>query len=76
MKVIINEKERGLLYKNGKLVKLLEPGKYHIGSNSSVEKILVNNYIENPACTLEALLALDGCTIFYFITYSVTASDH
>ncbi len=62
MKVIINEKERGLLYKNGKLTKLLEPGKYHIGANSSIEKLTVNNYIENPACTFEALMALNGAS--------------
>ncbi|MBD5080807.1 MAG: slipin family protein [Ruminococcaceae bacterium] len=60
MKVIINERERGLLYKNGKLTKLLMPGKYHFGANSSVEKLPVNQYIENPACTFEALMSLEG----------------
>lgn len=51
MKKIINENQRGLLFKNGKFVKMLEPGKYSFwGNNSTVltcsisEKFNLENY--------------------------------
>ena len=38
MKTIIRENQRGLLFKNGKYVKMLEPGKYHfLSQNTSIE---------------------------------------
>jgi regulator of protease activity HflC (stomatin/prohibitin superfamily) len=35
MKTIINENQRGLLFKNGKFEKMLEPGKYHFFKNNT-----------------------------------------
>ncbi len=40
MKIIINENQRGLLFKNGKYEKLLEPGKYYfLTGNARVETL-------------------------------------
>lgn len=60
MKVIINENEKGLFYKNGKLIKLLDSGKYYIGANSTIEKYLTANYINKPDCSLESLMSVKG----------------
>lgn len=55
MKVIIGDNERGLLYKNGRLIKLLSSGKYHTGANSKIDKYLVGSYLSNLNCTFETL---------------------
>ncbi len=62
MKVIINENERGLLYKNGKLVKLLDSGKYYAGINSRIEKYITANYISKPGCNIDALMKVKGAS--------------
>jgi regulator of protease activity HflC (stomatin/prohibitin superfamily) len=36
MKIIVNENERGLLFKNGKFIKMLNPGKYNFLNNKKV----------------------------------------
>ncbi|MDF2595163.1 MAG: stomatin family protein [Clostridia bacterium] len=36
MKIIVNENERGLLFKNGKFIKMLNPGKYNLLNNKQV----------------------------------------
>lgn len=54
-KVIINENEKGLLFKNGKFVKLLEAGKYHLFGDSVVER--------RPMDELYGELAPSGCSL-------------
>lgn len=60
MKIIVNDNERGLLYKNGKLTKLISSGKYCIGKNSKIDKYAISAFIANPGCTFEALKAVNG----------------
>ena len=36
-KVVINENQKGFLFKNGKFVKLLSAGKYYIFKDSEIE---------------------------------------
>jgi regulator of protease activity HflC (stomatin/prohibitin superfamily) len=36
VKIIVNENERGLLFKNGKFIKMLNPGKYNLLNNKQV----------------------------------------
>ncbi len=62
-KIIINENQRGLLFKNGKFVKLLGAGKYHIFGGSEIElQSLEQPYfaVSSRKCDLETLLANDG----------------
>lgn len=44
MKMIINENQRGLLFKNGRFVKMLNPGKYNFFSNN--KKLVMMNVSE------------------------------
>ena len=37
MKIVINENQKGLLFKNGKYSKKLNAGKYHIFGDSRVD---------------------------------------
>lgn len=55
-KIIINEKEKGLLFKNGKLIKLLHAGKYNIYGNREIEKFHISGTIFSEKVTSEALL--------------------
>lgn len=59
MKIIINENERGFLFKNGKYLHTLEPGKHVLlGGSYGVEKKLVDFYALNVVgCSLDTLLA-------------------
>lgn len=59
MKIIINENERGFLFKNGKYLRTLEPGKHVLlGRGYDVERMPVDTY---PLCVvncgLDTLLA-------------------
>ena len=56
MKVIINERQRGLLFKNGKFVKMLEPGRYHAFGGRHIELSALERAVESEQCTLETLL--------------------
>ena len=58
-KVIINELQKGLLFKNGKFVKLLDAGKYHIWGDSNVEILSIENMLQSKFCSLEMLLQQD-----------------
>lgn len=63
MKKIVNENEKGFLFKNGRLIKLLEPGKYHIGKNAKIEKYLISNYISKLNCNFfEKLMSAEGAS--------------
>ncbi len=59
-KIIINENQRGFLFKNGKFVKLLGAGKYRIFGGKDIEIFSIENpqfAIASQKCTLETLLS-------------------
>lgn len=56
MKTIINESQRGLLFKNGKFIKMLMPGKYHYLPQNKIEVLSLENSISIASCPLETLL--------------------
>lgn len=56
MKTIINENQRGLLFKNGKLVKLLGAGKHYTFGDSQIEILSITEPVHSENCTLETLL--------------------
>lgn len=55
-KFIINENQRGFLFKNGKYVKMLAAGKYYISKNSEIELSYLDEPIHSVNCSLETLL--------------------
>lgn len=58
-KIIINEMQKGLLFKNGKFVKVLEPGKYNLFRGMEVEPLFLKNEIVSVKTSLEVLLNND-----------------
>lgn len=59
-KVIINENERGLLFRNGRYVKLLGPGKYHLFGGSQIETMPLDGMLSPCQCSLDTLLSDPG----------------
>lgn len=55
-KVIINEKEKGLLFKNGKYVKMLDAGKYTLTKGKEVEVFLIDEEIYLKNCSIDTIL--------------------
>lgn len=55
-KVIINDKQKGLLFKNGKYVKLLAAGKYHVFGERDVEILSTDGMVVSSSCPLDTLL--------------------
>ncbi len=55
-KIIINENQRGLLFKNGKYVKMLEAGKYFAHGGKEIEVICLDRPIVSDKCALEIIL--------------------
>ncbi len=56
-KVIINENQRGFLFKNGKYIKTLGAGKYRVHNGKEIEVSDFNRSITSSHCTLDNLLA-------------------
>lgn len=56
-KVIINENQRGFLFKNGKFVRLLGAGKYHVFGGRRIVLASLSLPLFFPECSLETLLA-------------------
>ncbi len=56
-KIIINENQRGFLFKNGKYIKLLGAGKYYVFGDRTIALSELNRPIECAKCSLETLLA-------------------
>lgn len=56
-KIIINENQRGLLFKNGKYVKTLGAGKYLMYAGKMIEVLELDRSINCKLCTLDTLLA-------------------
>lgn len=57
MKKIINENQKGLFFKNGKYVKLLDAGKYYILGDREIEVVSAEGAFKSAKCTLDTLLA-------------------
>lgn len=56
-KIIINENQKGFLFKNGKYIRLLGPGKYHCFGGREIEISEPDQPISCQKCALETLLA-------------------
>ena len=56
-KIIINDNQRGFLFKNGKYEKMLTAGKYNLSRNMEVEIARLDAAIAPKHCTLDTLLA-------------------
>ncbi len=55
-KVIINENQRGLLFKNGRYIKMLRPGKYRSSFAKEIEVQNTGEAISAERCSLDVLL--------------------
>lgn len=56
-KIIINENQKGFLFRNGRFVKLLGAGKYRTWGDSEVELAALDQPIGSGKCALDTLLA-------------------
>lgn len=56
-KILIRESQRGLLYKNGKYIKLLPPGKYYEYGGREIEVVELSQPLHSKLCPLETLLS-------------------
>ena len=56
-KMIINENQRGLLFKNGKYIKLLGAGKYYLCGGKEIDVLDLDEAVACNRCSLETLLA-------------------
>lgn len=57
MKTLIRENERGLLFKNGRYVKVLGAGKYYFLSDVQIELLSLDKMVESKNASLEILLS-------------------
>ena len=55
--MIINENQKGFLFKNGKYVKMLDAGKYYLFGGREIEISNLDQPITSSRCALETLLA-------------------
>lgn len=56
MTTIIHENERGLLFKNGKLMRLLSAGKYLAFGSKEIEVLPIDKALASPSCDIDTLL--------------------
>ncbi len=56
-KVVINENQRGFLFKNGKYVKMLKAGKYLLSGDRCIELSYLDSFLLCQSCDLETLLS-------------------
>lgn len=56
-KVVINENEKGLMFRGGRLAKVLGAGSYYEMGGRTIEKVSVTEPVKSAKCTLERLLA-------------------
>ncbi len=54
--IIINENQRGLLFKNGKYIKMLTAGKYVVGFGKTIDILDMSEPIVSTKCALDTLL--------------------
>ncbi len=60
MKITINESQKGLLYQNGVLLKILGAGKYYAFGGKTIEVLPVDKEITPAGCPLSKLLECAG----------------
>ena len=56
-KILIRESQRGLLFKDGKYIKLLPPGKYYEYGGREIEVVELSQPLCSKLCPLETLLS-------------------
>ncbi len=56
MKVIINENQKGLLFDNGVLKMILDPGKYHTFFGKTIETLPLDKEIDPTGCPVQKIL--------------------
>jgi len=56
MKTIIHENQRGLLFKNGKFICMLKPGRYHSSLRKKIEVLSIHEHINSQYASLNTLL--------------------
>ena len=56
-KVIINENQKGFLFKDGKYVKMLDAGKYYVYGGREIEISALGQPISSDKCALDTLIA-------------------
>ena len=56
-KIIINENQKGFLFKNGKYIKMLDAGKYFLFGGRDIEVLSLDAPIKSTRASLETLLA-------------------
>lgn len=55
-KIIINENQRGFLFKNGKYVKMLTAGRYYVCGGKEIETVYLDQPITSEKCSLDIIL--------------------
>ena len=55
-KIIVNENQKGLLFKNGKYIKLLGAGKYYTFGDREIEIVDISSPLTSSRCELDTLL--------------------
>ena len=60
MKVIINDNQKGLLFKNGILTELLNAGKYSVNKAKTIETINIDDEIKSEKAVLAKILEIPG----------------
>lgn len=55
-KMIINENQRGFLFKNGKYIKMLSAGKYYVHGGKVIETMNLDHPIITYTCSLDTVL--------------------
>lgn len=60
MKVVVNDNQKGLLFRNGVLTDVLGAGKYSINKVKTIETINIENEIKSERATLAKILSLSG----------------
>ncbi len=61
MKIVeVKRDEKGLLFKGGKLQKILGAGKYRLFGDREIETLSINEDLSPHGCPLESVMALEG----------------
>lgn len=60
MKIIVNENEKGLLFKNGRFIRILDAGKYICLGGKKIEKLPLNAPVVSSTAALETLMTNDS----------------
>ncbi len=56
-KVIINENQKGFLFKSGRYIKLLHAGKHFIWGDTNIEIVSLEEPVSSGRCALDTLLS-------------------